>query len=921
MRATRFIKNNPPKHAVVRAYAGTGKEQDVRCKVQTPNGPVEIGCLGIGDEIFSSDGQIQKVVGVFPQGRKDSYKVTFRDGFSTYCGKEHLWLVSQRGTKDKVVSLHEMLTTGIKYSNGLYRYKIPLCDPVEYPEQEQTIDPYLLGLLIADGSLTETTIKLSFNAKDLELVHYFKELCEGQFKINFKHTSENGIQTGLVPINKKYHNAPSWIKDEIVRLKLNERSHKKRIPKQYLYGSIEQRKKLLRGLMDADGCSRGNRIGYTTTSKQLKDDICELVQSLGGTAIVGSLDKRGKRPCYAINIKTFFNPFKASSKRYNWKFSTKNPPSRYITKIERVGKAEQICIKVSSKDQLYLTDNYIVTHNTFSLIMGVAHAYGKKRWKDIIQQFAEHKSIPLKGFKVTPSEEQKQIWKHLASIKDVKKITYCAFNRSIVEEFNRDWGWLVTLLAEEGIELEFRTINSLGARAIYSGYGRCGVTGNYAEELISRIMGKDLYELRRYDNALLQATNKLVALSKLSLFGWDENTGFDPDSIDEDDIQGLADYYDIDMNGSASKICDLVPKVLRLATDVDNNRTVDYNDQNWIPIVNNLSIPKSDLVLVDEAQDLPRCKQEFVRKFGRNIVCVGDVWQAIYGFAGADVSSIPRMEELLGVTKPFHLTETRRCAKVVVKEAQKIVADFKAHESNPEGFVGLGWYDQGHTNYYGKHAKDGDMCLCRVNGPLVSEALRFIKNGRKAVIRGRDFGKSLINFVNKLKASSVDDLVQKVEAWHDSEVKKESKKRFVNEAKLVNLADRKECILAFTEDAIDLQDVTNKISLVFSGKECPLCKQKYNEETERCQNKACKVEPDPSGGKWKVGPKLVNPEGVMFSSIHRAKGLEADRVFLLQPKGAEIPHPMAKTPWQKGQEMNLLYVAITRAKEELVYVS
>lgn len=564
---------------------------------------------------------------------------------------------------------------------------------------------------------------------------------------------------------------------------------------------------------------------------------------------------------------------------------------------------------------------YAGTGKTFSLIMGVAKTYGKKRWKDIITTFAEHKGINPKGFKIIPSDEQKKIWDHFAKIKDVKTITYCAFNRSIVEEFNSDWGWLVKILEQEGVTLEFRTINSLGARAIYTGYGRCGVSSNYAEELTSIVLGKSLFELRRYESPMLQAVNKLVALCKLNLVGWDEVDGFDSNDVEPEAIQDLADYYDIDLNGSASKIFELVPRVLELSTRVDDNRMLDYNDQNWIPIVNNLAIPKSDLVLVDEAQDLPRCKQEFIRKFGRNIICVGDIWQAIYGFAGADVDSIPRMEKLLGVTEPLHLTETRRCAKLVVKEAQKIVVDFKAHDSNPEGFVGLGWYSSDNPNYYGKFAKDGDMCLCRVNGPLVSEALRFIKNGRKAVIRGRDFGKSLISFVNKLKATSVPDLVEKVQEWHDREAQKESKKKFPNEAKLVNLTDRKDCILAFTEDAVGLDDVTNKIHLVFSGKECPLCSYKYNEETDRCQNKACKVEPDPGGGNWKVGPKLVNPEGVMFSSIHRAKGLEADRVFLLQPKGAEIPHPMAKTAWAKAQEYNLLYVAVTRAKQELVYVS
>ena len=565
---------------------------------------------------------------------------------------------------------------------------------------------------------------------------------------------------------------------------------------------------------------------------------------------------------------------------------------------------------------------YAGTGKTFSLIMGVANAYAKDRWKDIVRGLAKHKGIPTRGFKITPSEEQQAIWDHMASIPDVKTITYCAFNRSIVEEFNTEWGWLVKLLEEVGIKLEFRTINSLGSRSVYDSYGFCGVTSNYAEELLSQVMGRDLAELRDKEPNVVKAVNQLVALCKLNLIGWYED-GFKSYMIVDEEIQELADYYDIDLENDADKVLSLVPRVLAKAVQVDKNRMIDYNDQNWIPIVNNLPIKKVDLVLVDEAQDLPRCKQEFVRKLGRNVICVGDIWQAIYGFAGADVDSIPRMEELLGVESHLSLTETRRCSRMVVEEAKKIVPDFKAHESNSQGKILSRSYQTSETNSEGSYVsmvRDGDMCLCRVNAPLISQALKFIKSGRKALIRGRDFGKSLITFINNFKAQSVEELIEKVDNWHDMTIKREMKKKFPNEAKILSITDRKDCILAFTEDAISILDVVQNINLVFAGKQCPSCLRNYGEDVDRCMNKQCKTEKDPAGGKYPVGPKLVTPSGVVFSSIHRAKGLEADRVFLLQPKGAEIPHPMAKTAWQKAQERNLLYVAITRAKNELVYV-
>jgi superfamily I DNA/RNA helicase len=308
-----------------------------------------------------------------------------------------------------------------------------------------------------------------------------------------------------------------------------------------------------------------------------------------------------------------------------------------------------------------------------------------------------------------------------------------------------------------------------------------------------------------------------------------------------------------------------------------------------------------DLVLIDEGQDLNRMKQEFCIRLGRRVVLVGDAKQAIYGFAGADVDSIPRMKAILRVNGPLRLTETRRCGKAIVAEANQYVPDFRAHESNCDGRV-----DYVKLDNYAELLRDGDMVLCRVNAPLVSQALRRIKAGKKAVIRGRDFGAQLKAFVQRLEAGSVPELIELTEAWASRERDKEERKQRPSESRIVAIGDRVDCICAFAEGSATVNDVLAKMDLVFAGKVCPQCGKHYNESSDECYGCKC---------------RLVTPKGVVYSSVHRAKGLEAKRVFILRLKDAPMPHPMAKLAWERVQEVNLCYVAVTRAIEELYWVT
>jgi hypothetical protein len=322
-----------------------------------------------------------------------------------------------------------------------------------------------------------------------------------------------------------------------------------------------------------------------------------------------------------------------------------------------------------------------------------------------------------------------------------------------------------------------------------------------------------------------------------------------------------------------TQTCNLIPKVNVIA-----RRFGDTDEVRWLPL--SLGVEADWVGRVYSLQVQPTEKDRRLYLANGNVTS-----NSIYGFAGADALSMKRLEDELGQTprgcRHLPLTVTRRCGKAIVGEANRIVPDFEAHETNGEGVISR------HTmKTYAPVAADGDTVLCRVNAPLVSECFKFIRAGRKANILGRDIGQGLISTVTKLKAATVAELIGKLGDWLDAEIRKENAKKNPSEARIIGLQDRHDCLLCFTEGLSATESpaaVVRKIESVFTDD---------------------KTKP-----------------GIRLSSIHKSKGLEARRVFLLEPEGATVPHPMAKSAWQREQEGHLLYVAITRAIEELVYVA
>lgn len=346
-------------------YAGTGKAQPISTIIPTPDGMREMGSLKVGDYVFGRDGWRTMVTGVFPQGRKKVYRVGFRDLTSTRACAEHLWAIESKKKSRKILikNTARLIAEGITNSAG-YKHKVPMAEPVEWKPRRHRIPPYIMGLALGDGYLVGSCPIVSFAHFDDDLrVRAEEMLSDYGFVFGKEHRQANVSQYTIMDKNRV--NGVNTFMDELRRLGLTVKSGDRFVPDEYLFDSSENRLELLRGLMDSDGSCRSNRTTFTTTSRKLAEAVTFLVQSLAGTAIPSYDDREYKSGfCVGINVKMMVCPFHSTRKSASWAPSTKNPPSRYITSIEEDGEEECVCISVAAEDHLYLTNDFIVTHNT-----------------------------------------------------------------------------------------------------------------------------------------------------------------------------------------------------------------------------------------------------------------------------------------------------------------------------------------------------------------------------------------------------------------------------------------------------------------------------------------------------------------------------------------------------------------------------
>lgn len=356
------------KAALLADEMGLGKAQPLDAKVLTPSGWMRMGDLKTGDMVVGGDGRSTRIKGIFPQGEKRVYNCVFTDGSRTQCCEEHLWSVRTpnqkfRGTPFETKSLRYIKDHGLKQRNGNLRWYIPVVPPVQFkPNGKLPVHPYLLGILIGDGCLSGSGVRFS-KGDDAHVDIIRKFLPEGISLSSSKKSRGSQTHNLVRSVANGKNQAVSTIKE----LKLNVKSNSKHIPSQYLLSSVENREFLLQGLLDTDGyvSKSGHVIEYSTASNRLMDDFAFLVQSLGGVCYRSAKKVNGVT-YYRCNVSLppEIKPFLLPRKRDRHLPKTKYPPSRGLAKITPAGMKKTQCISVENKDGLYITDDFIVTHNT-----------------------------------------------------------------------------------------------------------------------------------------------------------------------------------------------------------------------------------------------------------------------------------------------------------------------------------------------------------------------------------------------------------------------------------------------------------------------------------------------------------------------------------------------------------------------------
>ena len=304
------------KPTIIAGYGGSGKAQPNDTLIPTPNGKIKLGELNVGDYVYDRKGRPTKIIGVFPQGKKRNYKVVFSDGRETYCNDEHLWSYYTSEGNLHTKTLREMMNEGLTTACG-NKYKIPVNKPVEMDKQKLPIDPYVLGTFIGGECRLQEELTLSFDNSE--------------------------------------------------------------IPSKYINSTIEDRLSLLQGLMDTSGSVSSDGVRYSSVSKNIIEGLREILWSLGYENILQCdySDKYTTGACYSLTLKIPNSEkhklFRLKSKK-DIALSVKDAGDQgdynkisIVEVIDTHSEVEMTCISVDNEEQLYLTNDYIVTHNTSTL--------------------------------------------------------------------------------------------------------------------------------------------------------------------------------------------------------------------------------------------------------------------------------------------------------------------------------------------------------------------------------------------------------------------------------------------------------------------------------------------------------------------------------------------------------------------------
>lgn len=375
-KALQFIHNLKTKSCLIRSWEWTGKALRNNEPVLSEHWRTDIESLKIWDKVYSKDWSLSNVIWVYPQWLRDIYKVTFIDGTYSLCDWDHLrevytdhdisWCKPNRIK----TTLEIMNDPFIRSKHGKQRknkWYIPNNDPIDFTKKILVIDPYLMWILLWDGYMRHA----SFTTSDEEIKNIIENIVSAyNQKLKFDWRYWYRI-TNLDRLwkweNRKWRNyvleaiRNYWLEDKL--------SHNKFIPKDYLYSSISDRLELLRWLMDSDWyCDTRWSASYTTCSYQLALDVQELVRSLWWiTQIKSRIPKcnwKEWKMSYTLWVRIKFNPFNLTRKSIRYDIKKKYTQPKSISSIAYYDRSEATCIKIDHKSELFITRDYIVTHNS-----------------------------------------------------------------------------------------------------------------------------------------------------------------------------------------------------------------------------------------------------------------------------------------------------------------------------------------------------------------------------------------------------------------------------------------------------------------------------------------------------------------------------------------------------------------------------
>ena len=431
------------------------------------------------------------------------------------------------------------------------------------------------------------------------------------------------------------------------------------------------------------------------------------------------------------------------------------------------------------------------------------------------------------------------------------------FKRSLFLSFSNS---IVNTLKEQiptGIQAS--TLHSLGNRFVTQYYPGIRVNPNKYMQLALNLYGKK-------DKETFKKAYQIQDISSYARMTLTE--------LELREIEKMCDKYDIMYSD------DTIEKAIELIEEDQYPSSIDFADMIYMPAVNESMIrDQFDYVFLDEAQDCSNAQIQFVQhllkpNIGR-LISIGDSEQSIYSFSGADIEAFNTLKSIPN-TIELPLSVSYRCSKRVVEEARKLSNKIESSKDAQEGEVRTGFFNE---------IEEGDMVIARNNAPLIDCYFQLIESGKKAKIYGRDIEKGIVQIaercMHRIHDRFIENLYSELDKVLDDLVKK-GVKQPSKHVRFGNMADKVEL----------LEIVANKCNS--TSEIVPLIKDMFTENLN---------------------------EGVKLMTCHKAKGLENDTVFIMDKyKGKHlIPSQYATQKWQLEQEKNLQFVAVTRAKNKLIY--